>query len=305
MADIRCEDCRLELPHLPEHSVDAVITSPPYGVGKEYEEGGYGEWLALMYSVWPPLARVVKPGGFVAFVVADVRCHPDPLLPAVRASVIGRQIGVTADDMLAAAADGKGRSTREVAAALGVSEQTVDRRLLGNNARGGKSEPQTRVRLVGPDLVQAAAVAGFYLYDCRTWVKDPCWQTCEYHSGSYRAVDESEHVYIFARAGDVIRVDRDRLRPKEWADWGSRSVWHIPSVRANDRHPAMYPVQLAARLVRLLSPEGGVILDPFAGSGTTGVAAEGAGRKAILIEKDSGYCDRMSRPVDGDRKAGV
>jgi site-specific DNA-methyltransferase (adenine-specific) len=66
-------------------------------------------------------------------------------------------------------------------------------------------------------------------------------------------------------------------------------VWHIPSVRANDDHEAKFPLELARRLVRLLSSPGDVVLDCFAGSGTTGVAALREGRQFIGVELDPGY----------------
>jgi site-specific DNA-methyltransferase (adenine-specific) len=271
-------------------SVDAVVTSPPYGVGKEYEAGlGYGHWLALMHAAFAEFPRLLRPGGFVVVVMADVRCHPDPFLPSVRAGNAGRRNGPTAEEMIAAVRDGRASSKEDLKRLFGCSDQTVDRRILGNNARGGKGELQTRVRLAAPDLDAAARAAGLCLYDARVWVKDPCWATCQYHAGSYRAVDEYEHVLVWSRPGDVIEVDRSRLSPKEWGEWGSRGVWDIPSVRANDQHPAMYPLSLATRSVRLWSPKGGTVLDPFLGSGTTGQACQMEGRGFIGIEQDESY----------------
>lgn len=287
---------------LPDGCVDAVVTSPPYGVGKDYESDSYSEWLSLIHGFWANAAGAIRSGGFVAFVVADVRCHPDPLLPPVRAEVRSRQSGVTSQDVIDAVAAGRGRTKRELADALGVSEQTIDRRLIGNNARGGKAEPQTRVRLMAEDLTIAARSAGYYLYDCRVWVKDPCWQTCEYHATSYRAVDEYEHVYIWARAGANLVIERDRLDRREWSEWGSRGVWPIPSVRRNDEHPAMYPEEVARRLCKLLTATGGLVLDPFAGSGTTGVAAALEGRRCLLIEREPAYAkicrERVAKVLD-------
>jgi hypothetical protein len=95
----------------------------------------------------------------------------------------------------------------QIAALLGCSEQTVDRRLNGNNIRGGKSEPQTRVKLTGGILEECALEAGFYLYDRRIWVKDAAWENSRWHTISYRAVDEFEYIYIFWKPG-VTKVDR-------------------------------------------------------------------------------------------------
>ena len=54
-------------------------------------------------------------------------------------------------------------------------------------------------------------------------------------------------------------------------------------------HPTVKPVHLMAWLVRLVSKEGDTVLDPFMGSGTTGVACRRLNRNFIGIEKDSGY----------------
>lgn len=54
-------------------------------------------------------------------------------------------------------------------------------------------------------------------------------------------------------------------------------------------HPTVKPLALMRWLVRLVCPEGGVVLDPFAGSGTTGEAAVLEGMRAILVEQDETY----------------
>ena len=57
----------------------------------------------------------------------------------------------------------------------------------------------------------------------------------------------------------------------------------------------MKPVGLVERAIRNSSPRGGVVLDPFGGSGTTLIAAERTGRTARLIELDPRYCDVIVR----------
>jgi DNA modification methylase len=54
-------------------------------------------------------------------------------------------------------------------------------------------------------------------------------------------------------------------------------------------HPAQFPVKLAIRCITPTCPLGGVVLDPFGGSGTVGVAARKLGRRAILIELNADY----------------
>ena len=56
-------------------------------------------------------------------------------------------------------------------------------------------------------------------------------------------------------------------------------------------HPTQKPLWLMARLIEQHTNEGDLILDPFAGSGTTAVAAKRMGRRAVVIEQDESYCE--------------
>lgn len=69
--------------------------------------------------------------------------------------------------------------------------------------------------------------------------------------------------------------------------------WYGGKADADDRfgshHPTVKPVELLKWLVPLVTPKGGLVLDCFAGSGTTGIAALATGRNAILIEREDAY----------------
>lgn len=65
--------------------------------------------------------------------------------------------------------------------------------------------------------------------------------------------------------------------------------------RAGSKHPTVKPVALMAHFVRMVTPKGGVVLDPFAGSGTTGEAALREGMSAILVEREAAYCADIIR----------
>ncbi len=65
--------------------------------------------------------------------------------------------------------------------------------------------------------------------------------------------------------------------------------------RAGSKHPTVKPIALMRWLVRLVTPPGGLVLDPFAGSGTTGAAALAEGRRTILIEREAEYFADIKR----------
>ncbi|MBF4390225.1 DNA-methyltransferase, partial [Vibrio anguillarum] len=140
----------------------------------------------------------------------------------------------------------------------------------------------------GHYLEKYAYDIGLYLYDRRIWLKDPTWQNSQWHSSSYRAVSEFEHLYFFWKPGETV-IDRNRLNAGEWALWGSRGVWQIASVRSNREHEAQFPLELAEKVVRLLTEEGDVVLDPFMGSGTTAIAALQNNRTYIGLEREEKY----------------
>lgn len=64
--------------------------------------------------------------------------------------------------------------------------------------------------------------------------------------------------------------------------------------RAGSRHPTVKPIALMQYLIRHITPPGGVVLDPFAGSGTTGVAAQREGFDCILMEAEPEYIDFLN-----------
>jgi len=68
--------------------------------------------------------------------------------------------------------------------------------------------------------------------------------------------------------------------------------------RLESKHPTVKPVDLMAYLIKLVTPPGGTVLDPFAGSGTTGMAAMREGFNAILIEREAEYVADIKRRLD-------
>lgn len=230
-------------------------------------------------------------------------------MPRFQAENIDRRRStITREDVLTAKARYPGYNRNALASVLGCSEQTIDRRLNGNNIRGGKYANQTRVKLVGGLIEEWSRQAGFYLYDRRIWMKDAAWENSKWASLSYRAVDEFEYIYIFWKPG-ITTVRRDKLSSQEWSEWGSRAVWQIPSVRANDDHEAKFPLELPRRIIELLTDPGDTILDPFMGSGTTAEAAVIEGRSYIGIERSAEYVNlakkRVSRVVSRPTQMGL
>lgn len=291
-------DARQLLPGIQSNSIALSIWSPPYFVGKEYEADlSFKDWQNLLATVIALHFPIMKPGGFLVINIADILVFKDPTIPKIQAEVVSsRRSPVTREDVLKAMSEHPDFNRYQIAKLLGCSEQTVDRRLNGNNIRGGKYETQTRVKIVGGLIEEWGQNAGFYLYDRRAWVKDAAWENSRWHSLSYKSVDEFEYCYVFWKPG-VTTVDRNRLTKKEWRDWGSRGVWYIPSVRANDDHEAKFPLELPRRFIQLLTEPDDVVLDCFMGSGTTAMAAIQQHRRFIGIDLVEDYVKLARRNV--------
>ena len=138
-----------------------------------------------------------------------------------------------------------------------------------------------------PTLIRAFDLSSITVSSCMIWNKEwigPCGPAAlrpTYEIVMFAAMPEAK---IFNRsASDVYSC--------KWQ--AGRS--------AESGHPAEKPVQLMRHLVKLVSPNGGVIVDPFMGSGTTGVAALAEGCDFIGIEREQRWLDlargRIERPA--------
>lgn len=277
-------DAREQTARIEPETVDLALWSPPYLMGKPYESDlDLQKWTALMQDLLALHATVLRPGAFAVVNISDLRTWPDPTLPpGPYAEVRGRQEKVSAADVAAAQREHPEANEKEIAHLLGCSPQTVGRRKRGSAHRAGR-RPPTRVLRTSTIIEQAATRAGLYLFDHRIWSKTPAWQNNAWTASSYRAVDKWEHLLFLHKPGPFVH-DRTRLDHYEWAEWGSRGIWTIPSVSQNDDNAPRFPDELAARIVRMLTEAEQLVLDPFVGTGTTTAMAELLGRRWIGID---------------------
>lgn len=287
------------MPKIQLNSVACSIWSPPYHMGKEYEKGQtFTEWKKMLENVIRLHFDVLKPGGFMIINIADILCFPDENMPKIQLSNPGKhKVKLTKEDILAVKVKNPQFNRNQLAEYFGCSEQTIDRRLNGNNIRGGKYVTQTRVELVGKYIQEYSHNAGLFLYDRKIWKKDPSWQNSKWTSNTYKGVDEFEYLYVFWKPGEGI-INKAKLSQQEWVEWGSRSIWEFPSVRANREHEAMFPIELPKRCIKLYTEENDIILDPFIGSGTTALAAIELGRSFIGIEKEEKYYNLSMKNIE-------
>ncbi len=104
-----------------------------------------------------------------------------------------------------------------------------------------------------------------------------------------------EWIIVFSKKGKRPKVTskikkKSKLTTKEWQDWAINSVWEMSPAKAKSLgHPAPFPEELPHRLIKMFSFYGEIVLDPFMGTGTTALATEKLGRRAIGYEINNKY----------------
>jgi len=130
-------------------------------------------------------------------------------------------------------------------------------------------------------LWDALAAAGVRPLQCFYWIKlnPPPQPRKNFQSGA--------EVAVFARKpGSIVH----------WGGGGATLNWYACPLTSNTErtaHPTQKPLRLMRHIVPLLSPEGGSVLDPFAGSGTTGMVAQSLSRRAVLIDLSMDYLGQL------------
>ena len=104
-----------------------------------------------------------------------------------------------------------------------------------------------------------------------------------------------EWIIVFSKKGKRKQVPKkikelSKIPTKEWQDWAVNSLWEMQPEKAKKiGHPAPFPEELPRRLIKLFSFVNDVVLDPFAGSGTTIKVANELGRNAVGYEINPEY----------------
>ncbi len=176
--------------------------------------------------------------------------------------------------------------------------------VLRSRSRHGTHE----VLPLSADLTVACRRIGFNALTGIIWNK---MSSCSYESGGAGILgqpgmprmvikSESENILLFKKPGPNLRTTPEqraasRISREEWQRW-VRNIWNaVPGARANNGHPAPYPVEIPYRLIRMLSytgPEPHTVLDPFAGAFNTAIAAMRAQRNSASVEIAPSYFSR-------------
>ncbi|MBO5632822.1 MAG: site-specific DNA-methyltransferase [Aeriscardovia sp.] len=178
--------------------------------------------------------------------------------------------------------------------------------LTGKAARFERRE----TRLVLGDIEQFMDSTGcMYQFGLYIWDKRKIARFSSFGSYPYPPNIFSTYPYewitVFSKKGKRKPVskkikEKSKLTTEEWQKWAINSIWEMQPAKAKaEGHPAPFPKELPSRLIKLYSFWGDTVLDPFAGTGTTLLAAQELGRKSIGFELNSEYVNLIYKKLNG------
>ena len=259
--NIHLGDCLEYLKRIPSNSVNLILTSPPYDDLRTY--GGNMTWnLDVFKDIAKELARVLKDGGVMVWNVCD-RC-----IDGGYSCTSHRQVLYFVDE-------------------CGLK--------LNDTVEWVKPYPYIKNR---GKRYQAAHEPLYVFSKGKLMTFNPIMRECK--SGGKKYTQR----FVSQRGCGAERVVSGTVS-KETTDY---NVWTIQTVTANEssyvlkdgrkiHHTAVYPMELARRVIQSWSDEGDVVLDPFLGSGTSGLAAVELGRNFIGCEQNQDYYQMASERI--------
>lgn len=293
-------DCREAMRSLGEASIDAIITDPPYELGfmgKKWDASG----VAYDVTVWEQALRVLKPGGHLLAFGGTRTYH--------RMTVAIEDAGFEIRDCLQWLYGSGFPKSLNVGNTTGCDEWDG-----WGTALKPANEPIVLARkpLVGTvaENVLQHGVGGLNINGCRIGTEVlPEQRAGEAKLGTFDRTDMVTPERVGRWPSNVLLDEAAAEHLDQQEPEVSRFFYVAKPAKAErnngatNQHPTVKPVTLMQYLIRLVTPPGGIILDPFAGSGTTGVAALHEDVECILIEANPDYIPiiegRINIPVQG------
>lgn len=247
---VSTSDCRRWFKTLADSSVDLILTSPPYFVGKEYDKSSKAaDFLPEIARLIPEIKRVLKPGGSMCW-QTGYHAQNNTILPL---DFYVHQLFVSEEEF------------------------QLRNRIIWTFGHGVHCKNRFSGRHETIMWYSRGEQFAFDLDAVRVAQKYP---------GKTHYKGDKKGTW----SGNPLGKNPSDV----WVE-PSTDVWDIPNVKAGHvektEHPCQFPVALAARLIRALTPSGGLVIDPFMGSGSTAVASAIEGRAFRGCDTSKRYVD--------------
>lgn len=286
-------DARTVLAGLDEGLANCIVTSPPYYLLRDYDapaqigmEATLDEYVEALVGVFREARRVLRDDGVLWVNLGDTHCaaprgprhgksstlstpeRQKRVSPVV--NKIGRQAGVKPKDLFMVPA--------QVALALRADgwwlRQTVIWDKTNTIPESAKDRPTT-----SHEYVFLLSKSRRYWYDAAAIAEPATWE---------RWGAQTMRKEVVGKATLAKRNEKADVPVKDTRN--ARSVWRGNCAQFPGDHAAVMPDWLAERCILAGCPDEGLVLDPFAGAGTTALAARRLGRRSIGIEINEDSC---------------
>lgn len=313
---VLCGDCLELLPELSEDSVDAVVCDPPYGInfkgqrwdgrairdsaatttgrGRLGTSGAFQEWARSWAS---ECLRVLKPGAHLLALGSPRTFH------RLAAGIEDAGLELR-DTLMWVYGSGMAKSRRLPGGRGTALKPAWEPIVLARKPPDGTIEHNLRRHGVGALNIEACRIherwpANVLLGHDQRCTADRCTAVCALEmidradrrsSAGSAACTPPSRLFFSSK---VSRTERDagceRLPPQDLNLFPNAQGSGRPPLATRNPHPTVKPIALMRWLVRLACPPGGLVLDPFCGSGTTGAAALIEHRRFLGIERETAY----------------
>lgn len=258
------------LPTLASETIQSCITSPPYWGLRDYDheaqigtEASPVDYVNNLVGIFREVRRLLRPDGTLWLNVGDGYARNGGTGNCGPNAVVGNTKKLIQ------------RRNCKVPDCWGLK----DRDLMGLPWR----------------VAFALQADGWILRSRITWIK----KTAMPESVKNRPSNATEEIFLFTKSPSYF-YNAKGVRENTGANL--RNYWVLGPDVSGQGHPAAFPRELASRCILLGTRPGDMVLDPFGGSGTTGVVAKELGRSAILIELNPDYAKNSKRRIAHGKK---
>ena len=300
------DDSLNALKFIPDHSVSLILTDPPYHSTKKeniINDKSFGtdeefiNWMELFSIEWK---RILKPNGSVFMFCSSAMESQLDVMLSKRFNILSHIVWTKPNEP---GYDGwKGKMKKE---ALRQWYPQSERIIFFEPAEDGDlhrsyfgsllKQIRTSCGLSGHELTERIGAFGSVNHGGAV----SNWETG-------RNIPSRAQYYkmreVFASINSTCNLPEyeDAIRPFEVnSDVEFTDIWTFPSVKPyKGKHPAEKPIDMLEHCIKATTFEGDVVLDCFAGSGSTGVAALRLNRRSISIEIDKNWCESIAQRME-------
>ena len=316
--DLYCGDSLAVLKRLPSESANCCVTSPPYFGLRDYGvDGQIGleetpeDYVANLVEVFREVRRVLRDDGTLWLNLGDSYAAQRGGTHQPAETLAGAKHGKTIDGDIVNRGRHDGYNPTRNASAIGLKHKDLigipwrvafalqaDGWFLRQDIIWHKPNPMpesVRDRCTkAHEYVFLLSKSDRYFYD-HVAIKEPAVSSGPRCGSLYNNTGRE-----IAAGND--RPVRDRSKEQRRGDYSGgrnrRSVWTVATRPYKGAHFAVFPPQLVEPCILAGCPIGGVVLDPFFGSGTTGMVARKLRRKWIGIDINEQYCGMALDRID-------